>query len=46
MALTGMDLFTDPELRQRARVAFLAKTGGEPYRSPLPADARPPAPGR
>lgn len=46
MALTGMDLFTDPALRQRAREAFLAKTGGEPYRSPLPADARPPVPGR
>ncbi|MHB1191871.1 MAG: amidohydrolase [Longimicrobiales bacterium] len=46
MALTGVDLFTDPELRRRARDAFLAKTGGEPYRSPLPADARPPLPGR
>ncbi len=46
MALTGMDLFTDPELRRRAREAFLAKTGGEPYRSPLPADARPPVGGR
>lgn len=46
MALTGVDLFTDPELRRRAREAFLANTGGEPYRSPLPADARPPIPGR
>jgi aminobenzoyl-glutamate utilization protein B len=46
LALTGVDLFTDAGLRQRARAAFLAKTGGEPYRSPLPADARPPVPGR
>jgi aminobenzoyl-glutamate utilization protein B len=46
MALTGVDLFTDADLRQRARAAFLAKTGGEPYRSPLPAGQRPPVPGR
>jgi aminobenzoyl-glutamate utilization protein B len=46
MALTGVDLFTDAELRQRARAAFLAKTGGEPYRSPIPAGQRPPVPGR
>ncbi|HSW31967.1 MAG TPA: amidohydrolase [Longimicrobiales bacterium] len=46
MALTGVDLFIDAGLRRRAREAFLAKTGGEPYRSPLPPDARPPLPGR
>ncbi len=46
LALTGVDLFTDPDLRRRAREAFLANTGGEPYRSPLPAEARPPLPGR
>jgi aminobenzoyl-glutamate utilization protein B len=46
MALTGVDLFTDSGLRRRAREAFLAKTAGEPYRSPLPADAKPPVPGR
>jgi len=46
MALTGVDLFTDADLRQRARAAFLAKTGGASYRSPLPAGQRPPVPGR
>jgi hypothetical protein len=46
MALTGVDLFMDADLRQRARAAFLAKSGGEPYRSPLPAEVKPPADGR
>jgi aminobenzoyl-glutamate utilization protein B len=46
MALTGVDLFTDPDLRQRARTAFLTKTGGAPYHSPLPPGQRPPVPGR
>jgi aminobenzoyl-glutamate utilization protein B len=42
MALTAMDLFHDADLRARARSAFLEKTRGEPYRSPIPADQRPP----
>lgn len=46
LALTGVDLFTDAQLRQRARAAFLEKTGGQPYRSPIPAGQRPPVPGR
>jgi aminobenzoyl-glutamate utilization protein B len=46
MAMTGADLFTDAVLRQRARAAFLEKTGGQPYRSPIPAGQRPPVPGR
>jgi len=46
LAATGADLFTDPELRRRAREAFLAKTGGQPYRSPVPEGQRPPVPGR
>lgn len=46
LALTGADLFTDAALRERARAAFLEKTGGEPYRSPVPAGQRPPVPGR
>ena len=46
LALTGVDLFTDADLRQRAHAAFLAKTGGQPYRSPIGADQRPPVPGR
>ncbi len=46
MAMTGADLFTDADLRERARAYFLEKTGGQPYRSPIPAGQRPPVPGR
>ena len=36
LALTGIDLFTDSELREEAKQYFLKKTGGKAYESPLP----------
>jgi len=44
MALTGVDLLTDPELVGEARAFFEEATGGEPYRSPIPQDQKPPVP--
>ena len=35
LTLTALDLFTDENLRSRARGYFLEKTGGKPYRSPI-----------
>jgi aminobenzoyl-glutamate utilization protein B len=45
LALTGVDLLTDPQLLREARAFFDEKTGGRPYRSPLPLDQPPPLPG-
>jgi aminobenzoyl-glutamate utilization protein B len=44
LALTGVDLLTDPELLASARAFYLEKTGGAPYRSPIPVDQEPPPP--
>jgi aminobenzoyl-glutamate utilization protein B len=44
IALTAVDLLTDPSLVQRAREFFLEKTGGKPYASPVPLDQKPPLP--
>ncbi len=44
LALTGVDMLTDAGLMERARADFEGKTGGEPYRSPIPADQKPPVP--
>lgn len=44
LALTGVDMLTDPELLEEARSYFLDKTGGEAYQSPIPADQKPPVP--
>ncbi|MGD2153037.1 MAG: amidohydrolase [Gemmatimonadales bacterium] len=46
MALTGVDLLTDPALLQAAKDFFLEQTGGEPYVSPIPVEQAPPLPGR
>ena len=46
MALTGIDLLTDPALLQAAKEFFLEQTGGEPYVSPVPAEQKPPLPGQ
>jgi aminobenzoyl-glutamate utilization protein B len=46
LALTGIDLLTDADLRQRARAFFDEATNGQPYQSPIPADQEPPIPGR
>ena len=45
IALTGMDMLTDPELMGDARAFFDEKRGGEPYRSPIPRGQKPPLPG-
>ncbi len=44
LALTGVDLLTDPDLVRSARAFFEETTGGEPYRSPIPQDQKPPVP--
>ncbi len=45
LALTGVDLLTDPELLAAAKAFFLEQTGGAPYESPIPVDQKPPVPG-
>ncbi|MGD9099867.1 MAG: amidohydrolase [Anaerolineae bacterium] len=42
MALTAVELYADPEHLVKIHQEFEAKTGGKPYVSPLPADAKPP----
>jgi aminobenzoyl-glutamate utilization protein B len=44
LALTGVDVLTDPGLVERARAEFVEKTGGRRYRSPLPKGQAPPLP--
>jgi aminobenzoyl-glutamate utilization protein B len=44
LALTGVDLLTQPRLRDAARADFDTRRGGQPYRSPLPAGQKPPLP--
>ena len=44
IALTGIDLLTDADLRQRAKTFFDEKTGGTVYSSPIPKDQAPPLP--
>lgn len=44
LALTGVDLMTDPELLAAAKKDFEERTGGKPYHSPIAADSKPPIP--
>ena len=44
LALTGIDLLTDPELLAAAKEDFQERTGGEPYVSPIPAELEAPLP--
>ena len=44
LALTGVDLLTDAGLLQEAKAFFEEKTGGQPYRSPIPQDQAAPLP--
>jgi len=41
LALTGVDILTNPDLVQRAQAFFQEKTGGKPYESPLPLGQKP-----
>jgi aminobenzoyl-glutamate utilization protein B len=41
MAGTALDALRDPALIARAKADHQARTGGRPYESPLPADAKP-----
>ncbi len=45
LALTGVDMLTDPDLLERAWADFNEKTEGKPYESPIPVDQKPPVPG-
>lgn len=44
LALTGVDLLTDPDLVSDARAFFVEQSGGKPYQSPIPVDQKPPVP--
>jgi len=44
LALSGIDLLTDPDLLARARAHFGEAMGGEEYVSPLPPGQKPPVP--
>jgi aminobenzoyl-glutamate utilization protein B len=44
LAMTGVDVLTQPALLEAARADFVKRTGGVPYRSPLPAGQKPPLP--
>jgi aminobenzoyl-glutamate utilization protein B len=44
LALTGVDLLTQPDLLRAARDDFDKRTEGKPYRSPIPAGQKPPLP--
>ncbi|WP_425153490.1 hypothetical protein [Candidatus Palauibacter sp.] len=44
LAMTGMDLLTDPGLLEAAREAHRESTQGRPWRSAIPADQKPPIP--
>jgi aminobenzoyl-glutamate utilization protein B len=41
MAGTAVDALTNPDLIAKAKTDHQARTGGKPYESPLPADAKP-----
>jgi aminobenzoyl-glutamate utilization protein B len=44
LAMTGVDLLTQPKLLAEARADFDKRTEGKPYRSPIPAGQKPPLP--
>lgn len=44
LAMTGVDLLTQPKLLEQARADFEKQRGGKPYRSPIPAGQKPPLP--
>jgi len=46
IAAMGVDMLTDSDLLDRARAFHTERTGGEPYRSPIPVDQAPPVPDR
>ena len=41
LALTGVDILTNPDLVKRAQEFFQEKTEGKPYVSPLPEGQKP-----
>ena len=44
LALTGVDMLTDPDLLAEAKEYFLENTEGKAYVSPIPVDQKPPVP--
>ncbi len=43
IAATALDAMLTPSLLERARTELKEKTGGKPYRCPIPADVVPPS---
>ena len=46
LALTGVDLLTNPDLLERVKADFREHAGEKPYVSPIPVDQKPPLPDR
>jgi aminobenzoyl-glutamate utilization protein B len=46
LALTGVDLLINPALLEEAAASWMEETGGQPYVSPVPAEQKPPLPGK
>ncbi|WP_020527992.1 amidohydrolase [Flexithrix dorotheae] len=44
LAMTGIEMFTNPELMEAAKKDFLERTGGKPYKCPIPENQQPPIP--
>ncbi|WP_420633370.1 amidohydrolase [Candidatus Palauibacter sp.] len=44
LAMTGMDLLTDPDLLEAAQAAHREATAGRPWRAAIPRDQKPPVP--
>lgn len=44
LAMTAVDLFTDPKLLAAAKATFTEQTAGRPWKSAIPAGQKPPAP--
>ena len=44
MAVTGAELFTRPEVLEKARAEFERATAGRPYKTPIPEGVQPPQP--
>ena len=44
LAMTGVDLLLDEDLRKQARSVFEEQTAGKPYQSPVPQDQPVPLP--
>nr|MBX2840781.1 amidohydrolase [Flammeovirgaceae bacterium] len=46
LAMTAIEMFSNTDLREGAKKDFLERTGGKPYKCPIPKDQQPPIPKR